>query len=90
MQEDVSLARANKIGFPLVNFAFLASWLTLCFHLAQHWRSMDGQLRADMEYLTAIFLILWVNLLIERTKPLCLGLVCASFWGVLALAFRFI
>ena len=62
----------------------------LCVHLTQHWHLIDGKLRADIGYLTVIFLLLWVNLLVEKTKALCLGLVCGSFWGVLALAFRFV
>jgi hypothetical protein len=90
MQDGALMARANRLGSPLANFTFFASWIALCAHLAQRWHFIDSGMRADMEFLTLIFLLLWINLLIEKTKIVCLGLVCGSFWSVLALVFRFI
>jgi hypothetical protein len=89
MQNEVFLVRANRVGFVLGNLAFVASWLSLCVHLIRRWHLMDGLVRADIEYLIIIFLALWISLLFEKTKAPTLALVCASFWGVLTLVFRF-
>ena len=89
MQSDVFPVRANRVVFVLANLAFVVSWLSLCVHLIRRWHHLDGLVRADIEYLTIIFLVLWVNLLFEKAKAPALALVCASFWGILTLVFRF-
>ena len=90
MQNDVFWVRGHKALFILSNIAFVTSWLSLSARFIQHWRFMDGRVRADVGYLIFIFLFLWIDLLVEKAKAFSLAMVWASFIGVLALVFRFI
>ena len=88
--ENLIPARGNKILFVVSNAAFVISWVLFCARLIQHWRSIDGRVRTDIEFLMFMFVCLWVDLLFEKAKGLSLMMVYASFWGALALASRLI
>ena len=79
------LARGNKVAFVLVNVAFVVMWISICRDLIQHWRLIDHRVRNDVEFVTTMFLFVWIDMLANKAKPMSLGLVFFSLCGVWSL-----
>lgn len=57
-------------------------------HIFRDRNLLTGSLGTDVKFPMLIFLLLWINLLLEKVKGITLGFVCGAFLGAVAIALR--
>jgi hypothetical protein len=89
VSKEEGTRRIGKALFVLGNLLFAVSWVDLLVRAVRHWHVMSTTVQRDASYLLAMSLLLWLNLLRERSSGLCLSIAAFAFLGAVNFAVHF-